>query len=426
MLGEISIAQISGLINIQSHGAALGTGLVPLMQQTAKTYGGKIPANINTATLKILPATFGGYPDHKDIAPSAVFAAVYIVLTAIHLFIFLKNWSRGHKFYTSLIFILYGFLNFIGYILRIVWAKEITRIHVGLTSTVMILTSTVLLAGGNILLAQRIFTWRQPRIGESTFFAINMYLIYAMVLATIVVGITAGVVPYLYFLSESHFTMDKRAARAAGCLTIIYSATALGLIILAFLFKPRKESSDFIIYQPWWIESFGITYFVPKGTVEVAKEAFLQGPHHHRKPVRVIASSTHHYATVQELRAANQTEAPKLLHNYSIFIILFTVVLLFISSTFRCVSLFIDKKNYQNAMIFRPLVMYLTHGMIEFFILLLYIITRVDLRFYKPDFVKASELENNGTDSLSESHEKDAEGLAVHDSTPKHQPVVAI
>lgn len=385
---DIPITQITALIQAQTGGAAVGTGLVPLLKKSKVMFKGTIPPTILSGAQKLLPATFGGYPDHNDIAPAAVFLSLYLVMTVVHSYIFFKNWSRGHKFYTSLIFMLYGSLNWIGYTLRLCWAQDITRAHIGLAATVMILTSTVLLAGGNILLAQRIFTWRQPRIGASKLFSAAMWAIYVMVLATILCGVVAGVVPYLYFLGEEHFEMCKKAARAAGVLTIVYSATALGLILLAFMFKPLKESHEFVIYQPWWIESFGMTYFVPKNAVKVAQDTFEHRPDHHKKAVRVIVSSTHHYNTIEDLKSATQSEPPVLSHNYSIFIILFTVIMLFVSSSFRCASLFVDRHVYNQTWVHTPVTMYCTHGMIEFLILLFYAVTRVDLRFYKPDYIR--------------------------------------
>ncbi|GMM33424.1 hypothetical protein DASC09_007490 [Saccharomycopsis crataegensis] len=416
-----SPATITALIQSQTDNAAIGTGLIPLLKMTKEKYG-TVPAYLEKAVQAILPATFGGYPTSADIAPSAVFLAVFIVLTAGHCYVFAKNWSRGHRFYVSLAVILYGFMNWIGYALRISWAQNMQRVHTGLASTVLLLCSTVLLAGTNLVLAQRIYTWRHPKIGSSKVFEYGMYFIYFLVLGTIIMGVVSGVVPYLYFLSEERFNMCKKVARAAGLLTVLYSFGAVGLLILAFVHPPKQKDPNFAVYQPWWIQSFGICYFVPKGSAKIARDTFVERPDHHKKAVRVIASTTQHYTTVEEIKTLEEEAAPSLHHNWSILIICLTTVLLLISSCFRCASLFIDKQVYEQTFIFKPVVLYCTHGLLEFLVLVLYLVTRIDLRFYKPDHLKmgattVATTSDDTNNSNNSSYEKEVDAVSTNRPT---------
>lgn len=396
-LPTFSASAIETLLLSMTNGAYPGTGLTKVLDLARKMFGGEIPPYLNEAMLQVLPAQFGGYPDHKDLAPSGVFLAAYILVTAGHCYVFAKNYSRGHIFYPTIVFILYGFLNWIGYALRICWSKDITRVSIGLTSTILLFSSTIFLCGANLTLAQRIYTWRHPKIASHTLFYVFMGIIYLMVLFTFIMGVVAGVVPFLYFLSESHFLMSRKASETAGFLCLMFASAAGALVILGFLHPKQKLHPNFVVYQPWWVKSFGLFYFVDKQDVINAKQSFVNRPDHHKAAVRVIVSSIQHYNTIDELQNLNSVEEPdktettsagpncSLDHNYSIFIILLTSVMLIISCGFRLASLFVNRTVANQTFIFLPQVMYCTHGLLEFLCFLIYLVCRVDLRFYVPD-----------------------------------------
>lgn len=379
------LASTAQLLKSLSGGAATGTGLVPLLKIARRLYGENLPKSMEKSVEALLPATYGGYPDHKDIAPSAVFLAVFIIMTGVHLFVFGVNFSRGHRFYHSLVAAFYCLLNFIGYAIRIAWAKDVTRVHIGLASTVILLMSTCILCGLNFYIALRVFVWRHARFGLSMVFKFAVYFMNFLVFGTIVMGIVAGVIPYLYFLSQSHFEMCKRVMRAVSILLILYSAAATGLTAIAFAFKPRTEDSSFCVYQPWWIQSFGITYFVPKGAAKTAEQTFVSRPEHHKRAVRVIASTTQHYSTVEEIKGLNEEAPPSLEHNWSLFVILGTSVLLLIDTCLRAAAFFENRFVYNQTPLHKPVTFYCTHGLLEFLVVLLYFVCRIDLRFYIPD-----------------------------------------
>lgn len=379
----------------QTNGAADGTGVLILVHQ-AKSLLGYVPKFLVDYTLGIQLAVFGDYARSSDKAPSALFTAVFAIFMLAHLYIFIKNYMRGHKFWLSLGFAFYCLLNVIGWILRIVWANNILKMKEGMASNVLLIVPIVLLASFNLVLAQRIFTWRHPHIGSTKLFWGAMIAIYIVVAGVVVMNIVGAVVPYVYFLSESHFTMCKKAVRTASTLCCLYSVLAIILVACAFILKPTTKALSTVTYQPWWIESFSPFYYVPKGAAQHAEESFkVRDPdalNHHR----IIASTTQHHETIEKITSVN-SKSGRLDHNYSIIIIFLTSLILLIASIFRCVSTFIAGKKADQSWIFKPVVMYIVFGVLETFVNLFYLIGRVDLRFYRPDRLSKSIISSCGS-----------------------------
>lgn len=375
---------MSGLVDIlrsQTNGAADGTGIKVLEDQAAHLLGGEIPDFLVDYVQGLQLLIFGSYPSHSDVAPSAVFTAVFAIFFLAHLFVFSKNYSRGHKFWLSLGFAIYALFRLLGFALRAAWAKNILKLETGIASEIFLILPTVVLASLNLVLLQRIFTWRHPVFGSSTLFWTLMYLVYLLVIAVIVMTIVASVVPYLYLLSQSHYDMCKNVQKVSAILVCLYSLLAICLTLLAFLFKQR-QSLNTTVYQPWWITCFKPTYFVPKNAAQELEESFMQRDHNARHSIRIIASSNHQFTSVEH----PVSDSPNnLRHNLSIVIIALTSVFIFIGAIFRLVCTFLDMTYATESWIFRPVVMYCIWGVLETVVNVIYLVGRVDLRFYRPD-----------------------------------------
>ncbi|CDR38454.1 CYFA0S02e01860g1_1 [Cyberlindnera fabianii] len=384
-------SQLLGVFKILGNGAAFGTGAKVLMDKAKSLVhsffgGANVDVEIPTRLLNLVedyqPAIFGSYPDSKDIAPSAIFIAIFAIFTIIYTLLFAKNWARGHKFLITLGLAIYSLIRTLGFILRLVWAKDITRLDVGLTSTIFLVICTVFLPSLNLILAQRYFTWKHPVLGSSKPFMTLMYIIYALVACVVIMTIVAAAVQIDYLLSESHFAMTKKVIRASSVLICLYSLVAVVLVFGASFIPASSNDKDVLTYQPSWISSFSTTYFAPKGAAAQNNAAV---PDDKRHAVRVIQSSTYHHTTVH----GEQQHEKELHHLGSIIVISFTTFFLFITDIFRCVSTFIDQYNKNHSWIFDPVVMYVMFGALETIVNLMYILGRIDLRFYKPDALEA-------------------------------------
>lgn len=366
------------------NGAAEGTGILKLLKKSKEIFGNNIPTVLEQYVLSVQHSTFGDYPHKRDIAPSVIFMVVFFIFFIAHLYIFTKNFARGHKFWLSLLFAFYCLLRVLGWLLRIVWACNIMRVETGLASSVFIIVSSVFLAGLNLVLAQRIFTWRHPKFGSRNLFWAIMIGIYAFVTGVVVMAIVGAVIPYIYFLSEHHYHMCKQVVQAAAIFNVLFSLLAGLLCLCAFIFKPSSAAQRTFTYSPWWIESFDMFYYVPKNSCQMAEDTFKTRDAHAFNAVRVIASTSHQDNAIEKVHSVT-SKSGSLDHNHSILIIMLTTSILLLSSIFRCVSTFIDDTVANQSWIFKPVVMYIMFGLLETMVNVLYLTGRVDLRFYRPD-----------------------------------------
>lgn len=374
-----------------TNGAAPGTGSKILIDKANEMFHGNIPLYVQRYALSQQRAIFGNYAHgHADVISSSIFASGFCLGMLLHLAIFSKNYSRGHKFYYSLALAFYCLLRFLGFLLRIIWANDTLRVEIGLASSILIVVPATFLAALNLAFSQRIFTWRHPKVGSSRAFWTLMLSVYAIVVGIIIMAIVADSVIVLYFLSEKHFNMCKNVAKVSSLFAVLFSCLASVLIASAYIYKPGTSNENFLIYQPWWIEKFSLFYFVKKNSILEAERVFLQNPNfdYKKNVVRVIPSSLHHYNRIEEVVGTGQLgmeEPPTLKHNHSICLITITTFLLLIGSILRCVSCFMDQTVANQSWIYKSPVMYATFGILEAIVNASYIFLRIDLRFYKPD-----------------------------------------
>ncbi|CAH2351562.1 hypothetical protein CLIB1423_04S00826 [[Candida] railenensis] len=360
---------------------AEGTGIQILVDQAHNLLGTQIPKVMIDYTNDVQINLFGDYPAEKDVIPSAIFAAVFGLFMFAHLFVFLVNLSRGHHFWLSFAWIFYNFMKVIGWIFRVIWAKDITKVRIGISGSVFLIMSTIILVSFNLILAQRIFTWRHPVGGSRKLFWNTMFVFYGFVAGIVIMTILASAVPYLYFLSDRVFKQWVTCVKASSILIVLYCLTSLSLIGLAYMFKPTRKDENLYTYQPWWIKSFSPTYYVEHGAAERAAETFMKRTSNHRHAVRVIAATHHHHNMVEGLT----NERGDLKHNGSLAILTLTTIFILVGAIGRSIAVFQAKPRYAQSQVCNPIFMYICWGFLEAMVNVLYLVGRVDLRFYRPD-----------------------------------------
>ncbi|CAX41507.1 conserved hypothetical protein [Candida dubliniensis CD36] len=376
-----AIHGVSRILRFLNNYPAEGTGTLILSEKAKNLIGPKLPQiliDYSTATQLNL---FGDYPNKSDIIPSAIFIGLFSIIAILHLIVFSINYYRGHYFWLSLGWVFYAICRILGFALRIVWSHDLTDCKVGITSEVFLIIPTVLIASFNLVLAQRIFTWRHPVGGSRKIFWTLMWILYALVAGVVAMTIVTSGGLNIYLLSEANYSRYKKVVMSTSILIIIYSLTAVGLILLAWLFKPTKKDENLYTYQPWWIESFAPFYFVKKNEPQIAALSFLKRNHNHRYAIRVIAATHNLHKTVKGLT----NQRGDLTHNVSLMIIGVTTLIILVSSILRAVICFQGRMKYFTAPVGKAPVMYVFWGGLEVGVNLLYIIGRVDLRFYRPD-----------------------------------------
>jgi hypothetical protein len=429
---------IAQLIKSQTNNAADGTGITKLVGLTQKFLGLSSPEDIPTILVDYVKgqqqSQFGSYPDHKDVAPSAVFLALFVIFAIAHGSLFVINYRRGHKFWMSFAFCFYATLRWLGFALRIVWAKDILKLHVGITSEVLVILPTVFLASFNLVLAQRIFTWRQPLFGNNKYFWWLMLVLYSVVVAVVIMTIVAGVVPYLYYLSRSNYDMCRNVVKVTSVLITLYSLVSLALVAFTYICPVTESNKNALIYQPFWIKSFSPFYFTPKNAQKAGESAFVEryqaDP---REPQSTIVGAGMEIINCQdenevaELQDFEQEGDRKfsLKHNISVAIISLTSIFVFIGAIFRCIGCFMDDTFANQSWIYKPVVMYVLWGALESIVNIVYLVGRIDLRFYRPDKISKEHrqsmvcYQNDGynADDSAAVENKEADFVSSHHSS---------
>ncbi|KAK6199923.1 uncharacterized protein RJT21DRAFT_114367 [Scheffersomyces amazonensis] len=376
---------VEGVVNLilrMENYPARGTGISKLVDLVHNLSGPNIPPTVVSYVVGLQNNLFGSYPGTDEVGPSILFTVLFFIITLMHLLLFVINFSRGHFFWVSIGWIFYGLMRTVGFALRAVWASDVTLIAIGLTSEVLCIVPSIIIVSLNLILAQRLFTWRHPVGGSRKLFWGFMLTTYAVVILLIGVVIFGSFIPYLYFLNQSAYDSYRVAVKSISILVIAYSLTSIALIGLSF-WLPTSKDENLYTYQPWWIESFSPFYFVQPGAAQRAEETFMKRNHNHRHAIRVIAATHHHYKMVKGL----SNERGDLKHNISLLIIIISTVLIFIGAVGRCVVTFQYSFNRNASPAASKAFMYICWGAFEVIINILYIIGRVDLRFYRPDIL---------------------------------------
>ncbi|QEL63229.1 hypothetical protein CJJ09_005427 [Candidozyma auris] len=330
-------AGLMDLLRYLNNYPALGTGIERLANQGHNLLGSELPIEFLKYQVGYQINLVGSYPTDTDVVPSAIFVAAFAVLLFVHLGIFIINCSRHHFFWVSIGWVFYCILRCIGFGLRIPFGKDVTRVPTGIASEVLLILPSIVLVSLNLILAQRVYS------------------------------------------------SYKKVVQASAVLILAYSLTAISLIGLAYFFKPTRKDENLYTYQPWWIESFSPFYFVKKGAVYEAEETFMKRNHNHRHAIRVIAATHHHYNMVEGLT----NQRGDLSHNWSLGLIAITTLFIFVGSLCRLIVCFQDRYTREQSRLCEPVAMYILWGLLEVIINVLYIVGRVDLRFYRPDILPA-------------------------------------
>lgn len=368
------------LLLVVNQNPATGTGPWPLYIAAKRLFGQVPKIMVQYQTLFQLNL-FGDYPNKQDIAPLAVFIGVFAVISILHFLVFAINVSRDHYFWLLFGFGFCALMKVVGFGTRIGWQNNLGITPTGITSAVFLVIPSILLMSFNLILAQRIFTWRHPVGGSRRLFWNLMLTLYAVVTGVIAMTILALAIPYQHFLTQATFTAYQKTVQASLILILLYTFAAVSLIGLAYFVKPTKADKELYTYQPWWIESFRPFYFVRKGAVREAEESFMKRGHNQRHAIRVIAATFHNNNMVEGL----SNSRGDLKHNWSICIVFATTILVFVGMLLRCIVTFQGRYQKDALPVGSKIALYLTWGMLETFANVIYLVGRVDLRFYRPD-----------------------------------------
>ncbi|CAK9439565.1 uncharacterized protein LODBEIA_P36650 [Lodderomyces beijingensis] len=406
-------AALINLVRSIHNGAASGTGIVRVVTFAHELIGPKLPQVLINYAISIQNNLFGGYPTMSDYVPSLVLAVIFGVILLLHSVIFIIDQYRGHHFYISCLWILYSAMKVVGFALRACWSQDITQVNLGLAGEVFLIVPAIIIVSANLILAQRLFTWRHPVGGSRKLFWGFMIVTYIFVLILIAVTILASFVPYLNYISLWSYRSWIATVQFTSIMVIVYSLTAVSLIGLSFWLPTKKDELRYT-YQPWWIESFAPFYFPEKGAAQKAAAGFMKRNSNHRHATRVIAATHHHFHNVKGLT----NKRGDLKHNVSMGLLIITTILILIGAIGRAIVVFQARQDRYAGGAANKWFMYVCWGIFEVIINVLYIVGRVDLRFYRPDRLP-KEVRNIATANQTYYPSSDEEEDGFHRDKPE-------
>ena len=294
-------------------------------------------------------AALGGLPTvGVDVPICSVFLVLFIIGAVAHMTILQANEKKGHRFLISGMTFGFCMSRIVTMVMRIVWANYPTNVRVAIASNIFVAAGVVLLFVINLLFAQRIIRAAHPRSGWHPLFHYFFIVIYVIIFLSLCALITSVI--------QSFYTLNLNTKRIDRDI-LLYGVTFYSVIsflpivlVIGGLVIPRKTR----------VEKFG------------------SGRFRHKIAILLVAS-----------------------------------VLLCSGATFRAAVNYAGGKRprtnpakYQNKACF-----YIFNFTVEILVVYLYVLVRVDKRFFVPngshgpgDYSRKpeSELEKNVNDESTE------------------------
>lgn len=394
----------SGLLAVMNipKDVATGTGLRELLSLVNTLLGDiRIGQTIIDMVISSQMAIFGGVPNpEQDRAPCILFIVLHCIFCVANGSIFLWNLYNRHLFLLTGSNAVYNLVCAIGFGLRLKWCDYTIQYLVAVFSVCLPIGTSFYLNFTNTVLGHRIFTKRHPETGNSSWFHIIMTIFYVLIIGVVVAAILGQALPYLYFMGQTHYTMCRTVAKVMGVFCVLWALGGLALVVLAYAIPQGSIGHEFPLRSkkpaqslrdtttPYWIKSFSPFYYPVKpeyktftkrsDVEEIArcgsiKERTLFArfiDSERRNPVRVISDEGGNVGI-------------------SAVLIIFTSCVLTTITMCRTVSLFTDEwftvRQKGNSPIFQNYTLYATFGALECIVNALFLLFRIDLRFYIPD-----------------------------------------
>lgn len=267
-------------------------------------------------------ASLGLVPTNKvDVPILSVFIVLFILGAIAHMTIFQLNMRRGHKFIMSGMMFGFCMARITACVMRIVWAERPTKIPIAIAAQVFVAAGVVLLFVINLIFAQRIIRASHPHSGWHPLFAKFFLAIYVLIVVSLIMLITA-VVQSFYTLNPNTLRIDRDIQLYGQTFYCVIAFLPFPLV-LGGLVIPRKTR----------IEKFGSGRF--------------------RSKIRIL---------------------------------LFTTGILTLGAAFRVgINYKTPRPRNDPAWYYSKACFYIFNFTLEYVVIILYVVVRVDTRFFVPD-----------------------------------------
>ena len=188
-------------------------------------------------------ASLGGLPTvGVDVPLCGVFLALYITAAVANVTILLVNLRRGHKFVISGMLFGFSMSRVVTMVLRIAWATRPTDLRLGIAANVFIYAGVVLLFVINLIFAQRIIRAWHPNVGWHRLFHHTFTALYSLIVLTLGMLIVS-VIQSFYTLNSNTKRIDRDILLYGQTFYCIISFLPIPMIIIGLL-APRKTQTE--------------------------------------------------------------------------------------------------------------------------------------------------------------------------------------
>lgn len=210
-------------------------------------------------------ALVGGVPTKSvDVPICAVFIALFAIGAAGHMTIFRLNMSRGHKFIPSAATFGFCMARIVTNSLRIALAYHPNNLRLGMAAQIFVAAGVLLLFILNLLYAQRLLRAFHPRVGWSRALSYFFKALYVIIVLSLAMLITV-VVQSFYTLNPNTHRIDRDIQLYGQSYFLMFSF--LPFLILAYtLLVPRRNGEQIDHFgKGSWTAKFvilGVTSFL--------------------------------------------------------------------------------------------------------------------------------------------------------------------
>jgi len=151
-------------------------------------------------------AILGGTPSKWiDIPITTVFLVLFIAGAASNMAIFRRNKAKGHLFMPSFFLYVFCMARVVSCVMRIAWACHPQSAQLSIAAFIFVSAGVLIVLVVNLTFAQRILRATQPTIGWHPIFKGIFKLLYAL---TVILLITT-----VFAIVQSHYTLDPEHLR---------------------------------------------------------------------------------------------------------------------------------------------------------------------------------------------------------------------
>jgi Protein of unknown function (DUF3112) len=209
-------------------------------------------------------AITGGVPTLGiDVPIAAVFLLLFIGSAVGHMTIFKINKKKGRKFVMSALMFGFSMARIVTMVMRIVWATRRTNVRIAIAAQIFTSTGVLLLFVINLIFAQRVLRASHPHFGWHKALSLAFITLYALI-ALMLIMVIVTTIQSFYTLNRNTRWIDRQIQLTAGTYLMFIAFLPLPMVVLGL-----------ILHRKTRVEKFGVGRWRTKVRILLASTVLL-------------------------------------------------------------------------------------------------------------------------------------------------------